>query len=147
LTVSAVSSSSAPCRFLGRGQRHRRDQRPNRLRMAGDRDQAERRTALAEEEVDDEQPPDGRRLDAADHRRRALLEAVALEQADHRQHDPDDGDDPVVVERLAEGGDDLDDVHSGDEAGGDRGRGHHQHRIEPQREAGDDDQDSEEDPK
>ena len=76
--------------------------------------EADRRGDLAEEQIEDQQPAGRRackpRITAA----RALLQAVALEQADHRQHDPDDGDDPVVVERLAEGGDDLDRVHAGD---------------------------------
>src|SRR4029453_9519519 len=41
-------------------------------------------------------------------------------------------------ECLAEGGDDLDRIHAGDEAGDDRRDGHDQHRIELQREADDD---------
>jgi hypothetical protein len=46
-----------------------------------------------------------------------LLETVAFEQADDRKHDPDDGDDPIVVERLAKGGDDCDRAHAGEQAG------------------------------
>ena len=41
-TSSRSASSSSPMLLLGRRQRHRRDQRPDRLRMAGDRGQAER---------------------------------------------------------------------------------------------------------
>ncbi len=43
--------------LLGRGERHRRDQRADGLRMARDRRQAERREDLPEAEIDDEQPP------------------------------------------------------------------------------------------
>ncbi len=48
---------------------------------------------------------------------RALLQAVAFEQADHRQHDPGDDDDPAVVERLAELRDHLDEIEPGEQPG------------------------------
>ena len=71
--------------------------------MAGDRGQAEAGGDLAEEQIDDEQPP-GRWPPSSrgSGRGGALLQPVAFEQADHRQHDPDDRDEAIVVERLAE---------------------------------------------
>ena len=41
---------------------------------------------------------------------RALLQAIGFEQANDRQHDPDDADIARVVERLAEGGEDGEQV-------------------------------------
>src|SRR4029453_17108700 len=51
-----------------------------------------------------------------------------------------------VVERLAEGRDDLMPVHPGDETCGDRRYRHDQHRVELQREADDDQRDADQRP-
>jgi hypothetical protein len=128
--------------LLGRGQRHRRDQRPHRLGMAGNRREAERSRHLPEEQVDDQQAADRRRPDPGHHRCRALLQSVALEQPDDGKHDPDDSDDPIVVERLAEGGDHLGEPHAAEQTGGQRRHGNDEHRIEPKQETDDDDQDA-----
>ncbi len=48
----------------------------------------------------------------------------------------------LSLNALPNGGDDLDRAHAGDQPGGERRGGDDQHRIELQREAGDDDQDA-----
>ena len=75
-------------------------------------------------------------------RARALLEARALEQADHRQREPDDGDVAAVDERLAERGDDVDEAEWRREPRRDRRDGDDEQRVQPEREADDDDEDA-----
>src|SRR3546814_7468377 len=53
----------------------------------------------------------------------------------------------VLVERLAEGGDDGDEIEPGGGAGGKSGDGDHQQRVEPKQEADDDDKNSGKDEK
>src|SRR3546814_10435187 len=72
---------------------------------------------------------------------------VALEKADDGKQYPDDADIAVLVERLAEGGDDGDEIEPGGEAGGKSGDGDDQQRVEPKQEADDDDKNSGKDEK
>jgi hypothetical protein len=132
--------------FFGGCKRHWSDQWANRLRMAGGRVEADRRGDLSVDEVEDQQASGGCLPEAADQGSGALLESVPLEQADHRKHDPDNGNDPVVVERLAEGPNDLDEIHSTQEPGDDRRRGDDEHRIKAKREADNDQRDAEQRP-
>src|SRR3546814_8354213 len=109
--------------LLGRRLGHRRDDRADGLGVPRDRGQAERGRHLAEEEIDEQQPPGCRGLEFADEGASALLEAIALEKADDGKQYPDDADIAVLVERLAEGGDDGDEIEPGGEAGGKSGDG------------------------
>src|SRR6185503_9248829 len=120
--------------------------RPDGLRVARDRGQAERREQLAEAEIDDQQSSGGRPANARDQRARPLLQAVALEQADDWQHDPGDRDVAIFVEAMPERREHLQDVHPAQQAGGDRRGRHDQQRIEPEREAEDDQEDAEQRP-
>ena len=62
-----------------------------------------------------------------------------------RQHEPDDADVAVVVERLAERRDHLERVEPGGESGRERRDGDDEQRVQPQDEADDDDQNARKD--
>jgi hypothetical protein len=78
-------------------------------------------------------------------RLRALLQPIAFEQPDDGQHDPDDADIAVVVERLAKRRHDRQWIKSCGEACGKGGKGHHKQWIETSDEADHDDEYSRQD--
>ena len=94
--------------LFGRRKRHRRDQGRTVCGCPATVVRPSAAVTWRIREIEDQQPPGGRAFMRADQRPRLLLQAEALEQADDRQHDPDDRDDAILVERLAEGRDDLD---------------------------------------
>ena len=88
----------------------RRHQRAHGLSVTRDRCEAYRRQPLAQQHIAGEKLPHCRAAHLGDEAARALLQAIGFEQANDRQHDPDDADIARVVERLAEGGEDGEQV-------------------------------------
>src|SRR5690242_5436029 len=124
--------------FLGGGKRHRGDERANGLRVTCDGGESQRRQNLSKAHVDEEQPADRRALHALDQRAGLLLQPVALEEPNDRQHDVEHGDVAVLVEAVAERREHLQERHPAEQAGNDRRGGNHQQWIESQREPDDD---------
>src|SRR3546814_18517970 len=103
--------------LLGRRLGHRRDDRADGLGVPRDRGQAERGRHLAEEEIDEQQPPGCRGLELAAEGASALLWAIALEKADDGKQYPTYDAIAVPVEPLATGGEDGTEIGNGGEAG------------------------------
>ena len=71
--------------FFRRGLGHWRDQRPDRLRLAGDMGQPKRGEDLPEAKVKGQQPPRADPLHPGNQRLGALLKPVTFEQGDDRR--------------------------------------------------------------
>src|SRR4051794_23005291 len=114
--------------------------------MTRDRRQAECREDLADCEVNDQQPARCGAANSTNQSPRPLLQTVSLQQADHWQNDPDDGDISVLVESVPQRGEHLQERHMAEEPGDDPRDCDYQQRIEPQRKADDDQRDSKQRP-
>ncbi|MNL28400.1 hypothetical protein D3C87_1500410 [compost metagenome] len=137
-----------PEAVLGRALGHRGQQRTHHLRMPAQAGQPHGGGQLAHGEVDDQQAANRGRGDARDPRLRVLPQAVALKQADHGQRQQDDQRQVACLdEGRADCGEDLHQRHGSGQPRDDGGKRHHQHGIEPQDKADDDDADPEQGPK
>lgn len=112
--------------------------------MSTEGSEAERGGDLPNGEVDGEYARCRRGGNTGNHGACAFLEAGALEQADHRQHEPDDGDVAAFGECLAECRHDFDWAEATGESSGQAGNGDDEQRIQSRREADDDDDDADE---
>ncbi|MDR6177271.1 hypothetical protein QE393_000531 [Pseudomonas sp. SORGH_AS 211] len=96
---------------------------------------------LADEEIEDQQAADGGVAKARDPVLRMQAQAVAFEQADHRQRQQDDQRQGACLDEAgADGGEQRLGAELGGDSGGHGGQGNHQQRMEPQHEADHDDQ-------
>ena len=127
---------------LGRRFRHRRDDGAHHLNGSAKRGEAERRSDLADGEIEDEDAARAGALQLADERAGALADAAALQEADHRQHQPSDGDEAIGDKRFAQHGDNHERREACRKAGHQSRERHHQERIDPQGEAQNDDGDA-----
>ncbi|MNZ89648.1 hypothetical protein D3C78_1085820 [compost metagenome] len=113
--------------------RHGGDQRTHRLGMPPQTQQAQHGRALAQHEIEHQDAGRGGLADAGDPALRPLLEAVTLQQADHRQDQNEGGQLPTVEELLTEGLQQPGQGHAGRQTGRQPRRRHYQQRVEPER--------------
>ena len=128
------------------GLSHRHDERAHRLGWSTDGRQPHCSGDLANGEVDGEELPGRHGLHLRHQTAGLLHEAVALEQSDDGQDDDEDRHGSRTGKSGAEGLNDLDRRHAGNEAGSDTGDCDHEHGVEPQREADDDDRHGKQNP-
>jgi hypothetical protein len=114
---------------FGGGLGHGRHQGPHGLRRTADAVQAEGRRDLPDQQVDGEEAAGAELAQAADEIAGLLAQAVALQQADHREHDGVDGDGAAVGEGTAEGREDFQRVHLAEQSGDDTGDAHHEDGV------------------
>ena len=88
---------------FGGGFRHRRDQRPHHRRLPAEREQAERRRDLPDDEIKPDDARHGGGAYARDQGAGAFLQPRAFQRADDGQHQERHADITVFVEGLAEG--------------------------------------------
>ena len=127
--------------FLGR-LGHRCDQRAHHLRLAEERVQSQGGSDLAQQQIPQEH---ARRRDGVDGRNQSLhsfAQPRALEQPDHRQHEPHDADVTVLGECPAECFDDARQARSAGKTGDESGNPDHDKGIKAQGEAENDDRDA-----
>ena len=120
--------------------RHRRNEWAHHLRMPAERYEAECGGDLAHCQIRQQHAPGGSALHARHHIARTLPEPGALEEADHRQHQPDDRDVPTLGERAAKCGQRAHQTESAGKPGDKAGAGDDEQRIESECEPEDDDQ-------
>ena len=113
------------------GLGHGRQQRPHGLRVAAQAGEAERRAQLAAEEVERQQTSRRRAAQAAHPGLGPLPQAVALQQAHHRQGEEEQRQEAVLHEGLAQQFEDAEEGQPRREARGQARPRHHQHGIDP----------------
>ncbi|MNZ48865.1 hypothetical protein D3C78_666180 [compost metagenome] len=109
---------------------HGGDQRTHRLGMAPQAQQPQHGRALAQHEIEHQDAGRGGLADAGDPALRPLLEAIAFQQADHRQDQDQGGQLPTVEKLLAEGLQQPGQGHASRQTCRQPRRRHHQQRIE-----------------
>ena len=126
---------------------HGRDQRAHHRRLAAQAGQSERRTALAHEQVKDQQAPGGGGRDARHAGLRVFPQAEPFQQADGGERQQIDQRQVARLdERGAQGCQQLLDIHRSGKARDGAGGHDHQHRVGAQEKSHDNDRDAEQRP-
>lgn len=125
--------------ILGGGLRHRRDEGAHHLRVSAERRESQRGGDLADREVDEENARCGGAAKSRDDGARPLLEPGVLQQSDHRQNQPHDADVAAGDEGFAERSHYLKKVQTTGNPGRQTGDGDNEEWVNPQYEAYDDD--------
>ena len=105
--------------------------------MAAERGEAERCGHLPRHKITSQHPAGSGTAQSHDERPRPLPDAAPLKHADHRQHKPSNGDEPIAHECFAQHRNNRERIETRRKAGDDGRQCHDQQRIDAQREARD----------